>query len=249
MSEAYTARPTNKAMAYERVSKLVLEKDDAGQYQHDSATKFCENVKQELAGMFNLLDPTHGMSKLLEEADNPINTIKSSDAFTASDELQNEKKKAEEKTKNSKKNAVYLLEINTRSDAQEEADRLNQYYQAAIGVKEGTTEVWLEIVGKDVLDPELRDADGSRSKGIDDYRLSDIVKATISGANRPKEPETLEQLVAVLISPYDFRKKVATNFEMQQAAAAKVSSYGIKIGVDMMVLSLLAKLNMAEQHE
>jgi hypothetical protein len=51
---AYTARPTNKAMAYERISKLVLEKDDAGQYQHNSATKFCENVKRESAGMHSI---------------------------------------------------------------------------------------------------------------------------------------------------------------------------------------------------
>jgi hypothetical protein len=77
------------------VSKHVLEKDDVGQYQHDSATKFCENVNRELAGMFNLHDRTHRMSKLLEEAANPINTIKSTNAFTASDVLRNEKKKAE----------------------------------------------------------------------------------------------------------------------------------------------------------
>jgi hypothetical protein len=37
---------------------------------------------------------------------------------------------------------------------------LNQYYKAAIGVKEGATEARLEIVGKDVLDPVLRDTDG-----------------------------------------------------------------------------------------
>jgi hypothetical protein len=71
---------------------------------------------------------------------------------------------------------------------------LNQYYQAAIGVKEGATEAWLEIVGKDVLDPVLRDTDGICTKGIDDYRLSDLVVATISSANRPKAPDVLSQL-------------------------------------------------------
>jgi hypothetical protein len=246
---AYTARPTNKAMAYERISKLVLDKDDAGQYQHDSAVKFNENVKRELAGMFNLLDRAHGMSKLIESADNHINTIKSIDAFTASDVLKKSKQEADKKTKESRTNTVYLPEITTRSDAQDEADRLNQYYQAAIGVKEGTTEAWLEIVGKDVLDPVLRDTDGIRTKGIDDYRLSDLAAATISGANRPKAPDVLAQLTAVLNKPYDFRKKVAVNFESQQAAAAKVGSYGITIGVDMMVLTLFANMDMAEQQE
>jgi hypothetical protein len=41
---------------------------------------------------------------------------------------------------------------------------------------------------------------------------------------------------------YDFRKKVAVNFESQQAAAAKVGSYGITIGIDMMVLTLMANM-------
>jgi hypothetical protein len=55
---------------------------------------------------------------------------------------------------------VYVQEITTRSDAQDEADRLNQYYQAAIGVKEGATKAWLQIDGKYVLDPVLRDTGG-----------------------------------------------------------------------------------------
>ncbi|KAL3770316.1 hypothetical protein ACHAWO_008541 [Cyclotella atomus] len=127
---------------------------------------------------------------------------------------------------------VYAPEITTRLDAQDEADRLNQDYQAAIGVKEGATEAWLEIVGKDVLVPVLRDTDGIRTKGIDDYyNLSDLVTATISGANQPKATDVLSQLTAVLNKAYDFRKKLAVNFESQQAAAAKVGSYGITIGI------------------
>jgi hypothetical protein len=116
-----------------------------------------------------------------------------------------------------------------------------------LGVKESTIEAWLEIVGKDVLDPVLRDTDGIRTTGIDDYKLSDLAAATISGANCPKAPDVLAQLTAVLNKAYDFRKKVAVNFESQQAAAAKVGSYGITIGVDMMVLALMANMDMAEQ--
>jgi hypothetical protein len=98
---------------------------------------------------------------------------------------------------------------------------------------------------KRLLDPVLRDTDGILTKGIDDYRLSDLVLATISGANRPKAPDVLSQLTAVLNKPYNFRKKVAVNFESQQAAAAKVGSYGI----NMMVLTVMANMDMAEQQE
>ena len=67
-----------------------------------------------------------------------------------------------------------------------------------------------------MLDPVLRDTDGIRTKGIDDYyNLSDLVTATISGANRPKAPDVLSQLTTVLNKAYDFRKKVAVNFESQ----------------------------------
>jgi hypothetical protein len=110
--------------------------------------------------MFNLLDQTNGMSKLMDEADNNINIIKSNTTFTTSNVLRKHKREADEKTKNSKTITVHLPKISTCSDAQDEVDCLNQYYQVAVGVKEGTTEAWLEIVGKDILDPVLRDQMG-----------------------------------------------------------------------------------------
>lgn len=110
--------------------------------------------------MFNLLDQTNGMSKLMDEADNNINIIKSNTTFTTSNVLRKHKREADQKTKNSKTITVHLPKISTCSDAQDEVDCLNQYYQVAVGVKEGTTEAWLEIVGKDILDPVLRDQMG-----------------------------------------------------------------------------------------
>ena len=70
---AYTARPTNKAMALERVQKIVLNKDNNGQYQHDDAVKYIALVTREMGGMFNLLDRQHGMAKLAEATTNHIN--------------------------------------------------------------------------------------------------------------------------------------------------------------------------------
>jgi hypothetical protein len=100
-----------------------------------------------------------------------------------------------------------------------------------------------------VLDPVLRDTGGIWTKGFDDYRLSDLVTATISGANGPKAPNVLGKLTAVLNKAYDFKKKIAVNFESQQAAAAKVGSYGITIGINMMVLTLMANMDLAEQYK
>ena len=140
-------------------------------------------------------------------------------------------------------------EITTRADAQEEADRQNQYCQAVIGVKEGLTEAFISAVGTDVTDVVLRDADGSSNKGIDEYKISDLTDAIISGANRPKAPDVLKQLIEAINMPFDFRKKVSTNVELLKANAAKVQSYGIKIDPAIQVLTIFANMDKAVQHE
>ena len=249
---AYTARPTNKAMALERLTKLAsaLSKDESGQYKHDDAVKYTELIKRELGGMFNMLAKetgTIGMADLAEKAPNAINRIKSTDAYDASDILRASKRKAEAEGK--RLNIVITPDITTRSDAQEEADRKNGYSQAVIGVKEGVTEAIIEAVGTDVTDQVLRDADGSSMKSIDDYNIADLFEAIISGANRPKAPEVLTQFIEVVNFSFDFRKKVGVNVEMLKAKAAKVQSYGIKIDTALIVLTIFANVERAVTYE
>ena len=138
--------------------------------------------------MVKLLDRTNGMSKLFEAADNQINTIKSTTAFTASDILKKYKDQATKK-------GLTTLEITEQSDAQDEADRINQYSQAVIGVKEGITELFVEAVGNNVMDTALVNADGS-NKTIEDYQRSALVETIINSANRtgPKHPTCLSKL-------------------------------------------------------
>lgn len=236
MSEAYVARPTNKAMALERLQKLTLPKDKTGQYKHDDAIKYTDLVKRDLGGMFNMLDKQHGMSKLTEKAPNKINRIKSTDAYDASDILLESKRKAENESKSL--NIVVTPDITARSDAQEEADRKNQYHQSVIGVKEGVTEALVATAGTDITDAVLRDVDGNGTKSIDaDYYIHELFEAIISGANRPKAPDVLQQFIDVANFTFDFRKKVGTNAELLKAKAAKVQSYGIKVDNALIVLT------------
>jgi hypothetical protein len=139
--------------------------------------------------------------------------------------------------------------ITTRSDAQEEADRLNNYSQAVIGVKEGTVEAFIAAVGHDVLDTVLIDADGTSPKGIDDYLLSDLTKLIISEANRPKANDVLKQLVNALTMPFDHHKKVATNVKIFKSKAAQVQAYGITIDTPIIMLIIFANIEQAQQHE
>jgi hypothetical protein len=244
---AYTARQANAKIALERIGKISLIKDEAGQYQHDAAVKYIANVTRELGTFFNLLDSKNGMVKLIEESSNTINSIKSTSAYSADDVLKMSKQKAAKISKDTGTTAT--PSITTRSDAQEEADRLNNYSQAVIGVKEGTVEAFIAAVGHDVLDTVLIDADGTSPKGIDDYLLSDLTKLIISGANRPKANDVLKQLVTALTMPFDHRKKVATNVEILKSKAARVQAYGITIDTPMIVLIIFANIELAQQHE
>ena len=244
---AYTARPTNKAMANERVQKITLEKDETGQYQHDAAVKYIELIKRELRGMFNLLDRQNGMFLLGDKTTNKINSIKSTDAYDATDILRQSKQKAEKESRSL--GAVVTPDITARSDAQEEADRRNQYSQAVVGVKEGVTDAIIAAVGTDVTDLVLRDADGNSHKSVDDYKLHELFEAIIDGANRPKAPDVLAQFLDVASMQFDFRKKIGTNVETLKAKAAKVQSYGIKIDTAILVLTIFANIERAVPHE
>jgi len=57
--------------------------------------------------------------------------------------------------------------ITTRQEAQDEADRLNQIYQAVLGVKEGFKDKLCKSDGTDALSSVLQQADG-QNKSIDD---------------------------------------------------------------------------------
>jgi hypothetical protein len=104
-------------------------------------------------------------------------------------------------------------------------------------------------VGTDTLDAVFKDADGSGLKSVDEYNLYELKEAIISGANRPKAPDVLTQLIAAIAMPYDFRKKIATNFEAQKAKASKVQSYGIAITTPMLVLAILANVEAAQKED
>ena len=60
-----------------------------------------------------------------------------------------------------------LPTFNTRTEAQEEADRLNVINQSVIGAKEGVVEAVSKLVGNNITDTILRMPNGSDHKSID----------------------------------------------------------------------------------
>ena len=88
MSDAvWRARRENKTNTTEQLNKIKLNTDDAGQNQHDHVIKFIEQLKQVAKEQFNPVDKTNGMSKLLDQNKNTINTITTQDAYNYKDIL------------------------------------------------------------------------------------------------------------------------------------------------------------------
>ena len=121
------------------------------------------------------------MSKLFDKNQKAINTITTQDAYDYKDIL---KKLKDEAFKAPTKDITVKPDITTRQEAQDEADRLNQIYQAILGVKEGFKEKLCDSGGTDALSLVLQQADG-QNKSITDYTLYELADARIAVAHCP----------------------------------------------------------------
>ena len=79
--------------------------------------------------------------------------------------------------------------------------------------------------------------------------MDELVDAIIAGANRPNAPSVLTQFIAVINTPFNFRKKIATNVENMKAMAARVQAYGISVDTPLQALCIFANMEMAVQHK
>ena len=71
--------------------------------------------------------------------------------------------------------------ITARAEAHEEADCLNVINQAVIGAKEGAADAITKLVGGDITDAILCTPGGRDHKGVEDFRLLDVMQAAING--------------------------------------------------------------------
>ena len=154
MAEAcYTARATTKQQVLDGIDKLTLQTNEHGQYTHDAILLLQKGIQRVLVSQINPSDPGKGMVKLLDDGDNILTRVQSTDAITAGSVLKSAKKRADELSTTTGK--TILPTFTTRAEAQEEADRLNVINQSIIGAKEGVVEAVSKLVGSDITDAIL----------------------------------------------------------------------------------------------
>jgi hypothetical protein len=85
MAEAcYTARARTKQQVLDGVNKLTLQTNEHGQYMHDAILLLQKGIRHVLISQFNPSNPGKGMEKLLNNSNNLLTLVKSTDAITAS---------------------------------------------------------------------------------------------------------------------------------------------------------------------
>jgi hypothetical protein len=175
------ARATTKQQVLNGINKLTLQTNEHGQYTHDAIMLLQKGIQRVLVSQFNPSDPGKGMVKLLNDGDNILTGIRSTNAITAGSVLKSAKQRAEDLSSMTGK--TVLPTFTTQTEAQEEADRLNVINQSVIGAKEGIVEAVSKLVGRDITDAILRTADGSDFKSIEDYTLYKVMKVAIDRAD------------------------------------------------------------------
>jgi hypothetical protein len=136
----------------------------------------------------NPSDPGKGMEKLLDEGDNLLTLVKSTDAIIAGSVIKAAKKGANELKKRANKltaltGKTILPSFTAQAEAQEEANQLNVINQWVIGAKEGVVEAITKLVGSNVTDAIVQRANGSNHKSIGEFTLYKVMKLAIDSTN------------------------------------------------------------------
>ena len=194
--------------------------------------------------MMNLLDSSTGVPP------SAILAIYSNNVATIATVIATSTRKAAAATATLRPGASRIAPtITTRTEAQDESNRLNLNCQAGISAKEGTATAVTDNVGSDVTDIVIRKVNGDNFKGIDDYELQKIFSAKINGADPPSANTVLEQLASVLRYAFNFQQKVITNMELLQARVARLQLSGITINGVQLTLALLANIECAKHED
>ena len=228
---------------------LALPKNDVGGYAFNDAINLIQELERILTEQM-YEDSKDGMLGLKDEASNTINSGMANIHTKRKDVIAAAKKEAEKQTKINKEEGDTTTVVTPEftasgTEAQDEADRLNSYRMAAIGVKEGFAKGITKIVGKNITNAILRSADGSRMKSVDDYKLHQLWTAIQEGADRPAASKIQKDYVDITRFIFDWRETAATNVEQLAMLAEKASGFGVRIHSDLRAVIILANTEWA----
>ena len=88
----YTARATTKQQVLDGINKLTLQTNEHGQYTHNVILLIQKGIQYVLVSQFNPSDPDKGMVKLLDDSNNILTQVQSTNTITTGSVLNAAKK-------------------------------------------------------------------------------------------------------------------------------------------------------------
>lgn len=246
----FRVRPEAAERVLKDCTELVLPKNEVGGYAYNDATNLIKELERILTKQL-FEDSDNGMLGLSYTASNTINSYKANIATKKKDVIATAKAAADKQNDLNKAAGNWDSTIvepeftSSGTDAQDEADRINTYRLAAIGVKEGIAAGITQLIGKDNTNLILRSADGSRMKSVDEYKLHQLWTAISDGADRPAATIIRKDYVDIAGYIFDWRETTATNVERLAMLAAKASGFGIRVHDDLKAIVILANVEYA----
>ena len=99
MAEAcYMAQPTTEQQVLDGIKKLTVQTNKHGQYTHDAILLIQKGIQCVLISQFNPSDPGKGMVKFLDDGDNKLTRVQSTDAIMAGSVLKSASKETSRQT-------------------------------------------------------------------------------------------------------------------------------------------------------
>jgi hypothetical protein len=94
----YMAKATTKQQVLNGVNKSTLQTNEHGKYMHDAILLLQRGIWCVLISQFHPSSPGKGMEKLLDDGNNLLTLVKSTDAITAGSIIKAAKKRADKLT-------------------------------------------------------------------------------------------------------------------------------------------------------
>lgn len=247
---AVTARYAAKTLVLELLMKHDLPTNAAGQYNVEAGTRWISAMERDLREFYvpGGSQNNDGVLQLCN-AGTELSNIKSTDIHTVQSVLHYHKELAARKTRTSAAGKTYEPEITTRSDANDEAERINTRVQTVIGVKEAIAEAITSKFGANITNSVLRTADGSDFKSVNEWVVEELLDAIRQGADRPTTAEIHNQLGTLFNFSFNFQQKVQQNYDTMNANAGKLKSVGIQLNPSILGFLLLHNVERAQRHE
>jgi hypothetical protein len=204
----FKARSEAKELVPTAFTAINLCKNEVSTYAYNNANTLITEIERVLAEQL-FKDSTDGMKGLLSNTQNTLTRQYKANVSIKQKDILTDLKAIAECL--SMTGMVVLPKIRTNTYAQEEAARLNTYQLVAIGVKEDVVAGITKFVGKDIINPILRMADGISFRSVNNYQLHQPITTITEGAKRPAASTIRQQFVNIAGMVFFWRNTVAIN--------------------------------------